>query len=139
MPSTLRTISIKPAGSGSYSALADETASPQDFITGFNPSQTAVVQHEPLYGSETPFVAARGNRDWRLRFSVQRSHANPEAAATFIQGHAASIPDQLDIQIVQGAVTTHMLGAALESLSFDEPSGSSTTTHYTFIGPTYSS
>jgi hypothetical protein len=140
MSSTLRTISIRTAGAGSYSTLADETTgSGADFIIGFNPSQRQIVQSEPLYGSDIPAVFARGNRGWILRFAVQRSHASAEAAAAFIRDHASSIPDQLDIQIVQGAQTTHMLAAALESLGFDEPSGSSTTTHYTFVGPTYSS
>lgn len=139
MASTQRIITIRTAavGGGAYSAFVDETAG--DVIAGFKAAMRALVQNEPLYGSETPFIASRGNRGFTLSFSVSRVHTDPEAAASFLRDHPASIPDQLDLKIVQGAVTSYAAAAALETIEPDEPTGRSTTIHYTFACPTFNS
>ena len=80
---------------------------------------------------------ARGNRFWTLPFTVSRQHASPEAAAAFLDTHAAALPDAIDLKIVQGATTTYLAAAVLTSLDPDEPTGRSTVIRYQFTGPNY--
>jgi hypothetical protein len=145
MASTLRTISIRPAGAGAYATLADETASPQDVITGLKMPVKLVTQNEPLYGSETPFTAARGNRGFALSFAVTRVFANAELCAAFLQDHLnntadtpyGALGDTVDIKFVQGAQTFYFPAAVLELIDPDEPTGSSVTIRYRFLCPTF--
>jgi len=136
---TLRTIYYRAAATGgSFSTkLADETASPGEFIRDFKPRMMGSVQVEPLFGSNKSFVATRGNRYWTLGFTVERLHASPEVAAAFLDTHATALPDSIDLKIVQGATITYLSAAAFHGLDATEPTGCSSTISYQFTGPTY--
>lgn len=134
--SYLRKISISPAGDASWAVLADEAAG--EYIAGGPPHMRGLAQVEPLYGSQSPFVADQGNRTWTWTFVVMREHADAEAAAAFLASHPADISGLLDVQMIQGSTTTVMTDAVLTAYEPDEPTGRSTNIRYQFTGATYS-
>ncbi len=133
-----------PAGSGSYSTLADETdATLQPRIRGFQPAMVMAAQVEDLFQGANVKVFNRGNARWQMRFTIERVHASADAAAAYLSSHAAIFSGatpgaQFDIKVTVGATALTLAKAALTEFQPDPHSDLSTTISYAFIGETYS-
>lgn len=130
-----------PSGSGSYSTLADEANSTglADQISRYEASLRKVIQTEPLAFATAQFVADRGNVLWTLKFTVDRVHASPDAALSFVATHAALFGaiGTLDLQITVGATVLHSLACAITELTPQPRSDQTTVFSYGFTGASY--
>lgn len=96
-------IQYRTQGTGSYATLGDDAAG--DLVSGFLPRMTGIAQATPLFRANNQLVAARGNRLWELKGTIEIDHGTAAAAMSFIQTEPAGIPDFVDVQILQGATT----------------------------------
>ena len=124
-------ISFRTQGAGLYTVLGDDSSGV--FITGFLPRLALRSQVTPLFRSETPFVAARGNRVWQLRGTIEKDNGTAEAAVAFIQSAAGAIPDFVDLKIEEGATEIYLTPAVFVEF---QPivKGTSSSITYGFVG-----
>ena len=124
-------ISFRAQGTGGYTVLGDDAAG--GLITGFLPRMTGIPQVTPLFRATTPLIAARGNRSWELKGSIDTDNGTEDASVDFIRSQALAIPDFVDIKIVDGGTTWYLTPAVF--IGF-EPivQGRSSRIAYTFVG-----
>lgn len=127
-----------PAGSGSYSILADESvATLAAAISGFQPVVNKSPMVEAGYGAAVPVTLDLGNANYRASFTVERVHASPDAALLFVQAEPLKFSGNVDLKITQGAQVTLLLGGALTELTPEPHSDQSTKIRYAFAGGQY--
>jgi len=127
-----------PAGTGSYSVLADE-GSTTDRIKGYQPRLSKQPLVSPLFQSLAPLVADLGNGLWTLSFAVDRVHASADAAALFIATHAATfnVVGNFDLKITVGGQVVYMTACVMTEFTPDPHSDQSTVCKYGFMGGGY--
>jgi hypothetical protein len=130
-------VDYRTAGTGSYSVLFKDGDSSNLYSvhTEWRLNMRPIEQVEPLYGAANIFVRDAGNRQWNLSFAVTRQHASPDAALLYLSTHAAALPNNVDLQITQGADTIYLVNALMTSFEPEEPTGLSTTIRYQFVSP----
>lgn len=126
-----------PAGSGSYTTLAEDGATNAAAISGFLPSVAKQPQVAPLAGGAKPFVQNRGNAAWQLGFVVDRTHASPDAAALFVATEAATLGAPLtnfDLKVTIGTQVLYLVRCVLTQLQPAPVSDKSSLIQYGFVG-----
>lgn len=125
-----------PAGTGSYTTLAEDGATLAASISGFTIPFQKSPQVEPLAGGTKPFVQDRGNAVWQLGFNVDRVHASPDAAALFVATEAAifgGVITNFDLKITIGAQVMYLVRAALTNFNPRPLSDKSSLISYGFV------
>lgn len=126
-----------PAGSGSYSTLADDaSATLADKISGFTIPFSKSPQVTPLAGGAKPFIQDRGNAIWTLSFMVDRVHATPDEAALFIATESAifgAVLTNFDLKITIGSQVMYLVRAALTQFLPRPLSDKSSLIQYSFV------
>lgn len=125
-----------PAGSGSYTTLAEDGATLDARISGFTIPFTKSPQVEPLAGGTAPFVQDRGNATWQLGFVVDRQHASADAAALFIATESAifgAVLTNFDLKITIGAQVMYLVRGALTGFNPRPLSDKSSLIQYSFV------
>lgn len=129
-----------PAGTGSYTTLADDTsATLADKISAFAPRGAKSPQVEALAGAAAPFVQDRGNQVWTLSFLVDRTHASADAVALFLVTEAAifSAVANLDLKITVGAQVVYLARCAMTAFDPHPLSDKSSQVVYSFVGKSF--
>ncbi len=124
-------ISFRTQGTGAYTTLADDSAG--TLIVGWIPKMTGISQVTPLFRATTPLIAARANRVWELRGTVETDHGSESNALDFVRSQSAAIPDFVDLQVIQGTTTWYLTPAVFTG--FDPIiGGRSSRISYSFVG-----
>lgn len=124
-----------PAGTGSYTTLAEDGDALAAAISGFAPALSKSPQVEGLAGSVLPFVQDRGNGVWQISFMVDRTHATPDASALFIATQAAlfGVLTNFDLKVTIGAQVLYAVRAALTAFQPQPHSDKSSLIQYSFV------
>ena len=129
-------------GIGNFGVLADEgaPAGTGDRVHGYQVALAKQPQDDDMADNISPFIQDLGNGRWRLRFSVERQHADDDAADEFLEAHAAALNQiaNFDLKITTGETVTYMASCALVEFSFAPDPTRSTICHYVFLGGSYS-
>jgi hypothetical protein len=131
-----------PAGTGSYTTLAEDNDALAAAISGFTVPLQMQPQITPLAGGTKPFVQNRGNATWQLGFVVDRTHASADAAALFIATQAAifgAVLGNFDFKITIGAQVMYFVRAALNTFNPAPLSDKSSLIQYGFTGTNWTS
>ena len=126
-------IEYRPAGSGTYSVLADEadtTLAPA--ISGFQPAFCLTAQVTPAYGAAVPVALDLGNANWKLAFTVERQHASADTALAFIQAEPLKFTGNQDLRITVGAQITYLANCVRTEVTPDPHSDQSSKIRYAF-------
>lgn len=129
-----------PAGSGSYTTLANETTQPlADAISQYQIDLTKSPQTATGYGATIPVTLDLGNARWSLGFTVDRVHASPDAALLFTNTHMLALGEaaNFDLQITVGSQVLYLAACCLTKLTPAPHSDQSTQFKYTFTGGQY--
>lgn len=128
-----------PAGSGSYTTLAEDGDALAAAISGFAPVKNGQPQLTPLAGATAPFIQERGNKFWTLSFVVDRTHASADAAALFLTTQAAifDVVTNFDLKITQGAQVLYLARCCNTGFQPAPLSDKSSLIQYQFVGKTF--
>lgn len=133
-------IEYRPAGSGPYAVLADETVAVLGArISAFAPKMRSNPDIVPGAWAEGVTVFDRGNRQWDLSFTVDREHADEGAQAEFISDHAAAMNDvgNFDLKITTGDGVNYMPNCAITGFDPNPANDKSSVIRYAFTGGNY--
>ncbi|HXI73451.1 MAG TPA: hypothetical protein VNN22_24170 [Verrucomicrobiae bacterium] len=128
-------------GVGGWTVLADESVAALGArISGFQPKSVSQPAIEPGFGAGGVAVYDNGNDTWTVSFLIERQHASPDSAVTFLAAHPAmfSTLGNLDLKITQGGSITYMAAVARTEFTPDPASDQSTRCRYAFVGGSYS-
>ena len=97
------------------------------------PSEKRKVQVTPLFRGNAPFVIGRGNRTVAFAWVVSRDHGAVATAVAFAWEHAAAVPINVSLALVEGAETVEYHGVISE-VTCVELYGQATTFRYAVDG-----
>lgn len=112
--------------------LGDDDAGDVIFDEGGGHSRQ--VQREPVAFADYEFTAGRGNVREEFRFTIEKLHADENAAATYWRSHPASLDASAALVFEAGTYTDTIADAALVSVERVRRDGKSTVMRYTFTG-----
>lgn len=127
-----------PAGTGSYSVLADEaTATLAAAISGFQPGYTKSPMVVAGYGAAVQSGLDLGQASYTLAFSVDRVHASAAAAVKFVLDEMLKFRADLDLKITVGAQVTYYAAGICTQCAPEPHSDQSTKIRYAFSSGNY--
>jgi hypothetical protein len=100
------------------------------------PVEQRKVQITPLFRGEHPFVAGRGNRTLAFSWVVSRVHADLATAVAFVWAHAAAVPINVELDVIEGSSTVSYTGVMTEVAAIEQV-GVSTLFRYQMQGLVY--
>ena len=98
------------------------------------PVERRQAQVEELALADAVFVKSRGNRVATFSWTVSRQHASPAAVAQFVWGHAATVPEDVSVQINQDSASVTFSPAVITEVAIVEVAGLNTQTRYRVTG-----
>jgi len=126
-------IEYRPAGSGAYSVLADESVTTlAAAISGFQVTFMMEPYVAKGYGANVPTALDMGNVVWKLGFLVERDHATPDDASAFIQAEPLNYAGNQDLKITVGAQVTYLANCVRTEIAPNPQSDKSTRIKYSF-------
>ena len=108
---------------------------------GYNTEESRATEATDLIGAEFKQETPRGNRQYTMTFTVQRTFSTPDFALMFIADHPDLVPDSGTVQVVIGNTSRYLKNAVVKSVRCSDYCNLSFNTTYTvsgsFIPPVY--
>lgn len=101
---------------------------------GFNADEQRATQREEFIGSEYAMELPRGNRQFTMTFTVQRTMESVDAALMFMADHPDLVPDTGKTEIDIGNTVRYLYNSVVKSVRVTNYCGVSFDTTYTISG-----
>ena len=112
-------------------------------VVQWRPGRTVMVETEPIFEAETPFLASRSNVTTRFTLVVERTFASLPECLAHIRDHLLALPEQGTIEVSQttgtGTQNVYLADAVIVEARIVEQIGVSCTWQYEILGGKFSS